>query len=166
MSVWRNDGSNVSTLEKKILKIYHVLENLDYGLLRIYTDFWRKIHKNVLVGCQKNSVHQKKPYITRLRHLENHTEAVELYTMNWHLNRLTVEWVSVVSLSVIPWMIDCHVWWKWVNYRNPNASKEWLDPRQPAKVIIKINRLYSKVTLCAWWNFELRFTGNLFQTDM
>ena len=26
--------------------------------------------------------------------------------MNWHLNRLNVEWIFVVSLSVIPWMLD------------------------------------------------------------
>ena len=29
VSVWHNDGSNVSTLEKKTLKIYHVLEDLN-----------------------------------------------------------------------------------------------------------------------------------------
>ena len=36
VSVWHNDGSNVSTLEKKIIEIYHVLEDLNYGILRIY----------------------------------------------------------------------------------------------------------------------------------
>ena len=39
-------------------------------------------HKKVLVGWQKNLVHQNIPYITRLRHLENHTEAADLYLMN------------------------------------------------------------------------------------
>ena len=29
-----------------------------------------------------NLVHQKLPYTSRLRHLENHTEAVDLYLMN------------------------------------------------------------------------------------
>ena len=29
-----NDGSNVSSLEKKTLKIYHVQEVLNYGILR------------------------------------------------------------------------------------------------------------------------------------
>ena len=48
----------------------------------------------------------KIPYIARLRHLENYTEAVDLYLMNWHLNRLNLEWISVVRLSIIPWMID------------------------------------------------------------
>ena len=33
--VWQNDGSNVSTLEKKTLKIYHILEGLNYGILNI-----------------------------------------------------------------------------------------------------------------------------------
>ena len=36
VSVWHNDGSNVSTLEKKTLKVYHILEDLNYGTLRIY----------------------------------------------------------------------------------------------------------------------------------
>ena len=82
MSMWHNDGSNVSTLEKKTLKIYHVLEDINYGILRIYAEFWKKIGKKVLVGCQKNLVHQKILYIARLRHLENHTEAVDLCLMN------------------------------------------------------------------------------------
>ena len=66
----------------------------------------KKSAKKGLVGCQKNLVHQKIPYIARLRYLENHREAVDLYFMNWHLNRLNVKWISVVSFSVIPWMID------------------------------------------------------------
>ena len=35
-----------------------------------------------LEGCQKNFVHQKIPYIVRLRHSTNHIEAVGLYLMN------------------------------------------------------------------------------------
>ena len=65
-----------------------------------------KSAKKVLVGCQKNLVHQKIPYIIILRHFENHREVVDLYLLNWHLNRLNVEWISVISSLVIPWMID------------------------------------------------------------
>ena len=36
VSGWHNDGSKVSTLEKKTLKIFHVPEDLDYGILRAY----------------------------------------------------------------------------------------------------------------------------------
>ena len=82
MSVWNNDGFNISTMVKNILKVYHILEDLNYEILRIYAMFWKKIHKNVLLGCQKNLVHQKIPCIARLRPLENHTEAVDLYHMN------------------------------------------------------------------------------------
>ena len=39
MSVWHNDGFNVSTMEKKTLKIYHVLEDLNYEILRIDAEF-------------------------------------------------------------------------------------------------------------------------------
>ena len=66
MRLWHNDSSSVSTLEKKTLKIYHVLEDLNYGILKIYTEVWKKIRKKVLVGCQKNLVHLKIPYIARL----------------------------------------------------------------------------------------------------
>ena len=72
----------------------------------MYADFWKKIRKKVLVGYQKNLVNQTIPLIVRLRHLENHTAAVDLYLMNWHLNRLNIEWISAVSFSVIPWVID------------------------------------------------------------
>ena len=106
MSVWHNNGSNISTLDKETLKIFHILEDINYEILRTYAEFWKKIRQKVLIGSQKNLVHQKIPYIVRLRHLENHTEAVDVYPRNWHLNKLNVEWVSVVSLSVIPWMID------------------------------------------------------------
>ena len=82
MSVWYNDGSNISTLDKKTLKIYHVLEDLNYGILRIYAEFWKKIRKNVLVGFQKNLAHQEIPYIAILRHLENHAEVIDLNLMN------------------------------------------------------------------------------------
>ena len=37
--------SNISTMEKKTLKFYHVLEDLNYGILRIYAEFWKKIRK-------------------------------------------------------------------------------------------------------------------------
>ena len=43
MSVWHNGGSNVSTLEKKTLKIDPVLEDISYGMLRINAEFSKKI---------------------------------------------------------------------------------------------------------------------------
>ena len=43
---------------------------------------------------------------------------------------------------------------KWVYYCNSNASKQWLRPHQPAKIIVEENRFGSKVMLCVWWNFE------------
>ena len=76
VSMWHNNGSNVSTLDKKNTKDLLVLKDLNYGILRIYAEFWKKICKNVLVGCQENLVHQKIPYIARLRRLENHSEAI------------------------------------------------------------------------------------------
>ena len=54
------------------------MEDLKYEILRIYAEIWNELRKKVLVGCQKNLMHQKIPYIARLRHLENHTEAVDL----------------------------------------------------------------------------------------
>ena len=39
VNVWNIDDSNVATLEKKTLKIYHIMEDLNYGILRIYAEF-------------------------------------------------------------------------------------------------------------------------------
>ena len=69
-------------MEKRTLNICHVLEDLNYGILRIYAEFWKKIRKKVLVGCQNNLLYQQIPYTAILRHLENHAEAVDLYLMN------------------------------------------------------------------------------------
>ena len=106
-----------------------------------------------------NLVHQKIPYIARLRHLENHTEVVDLYVMNLHLNRLSVGWTSVVSLSVIPWMIDLsgelsHV------MKNGSITAT-LTPQNSNSVPVNLPKSWfkkshfsPKVMLCVWWNFE------------
>ena len=39
----------VSTLEKKTLKIYHIVEDLNYRILRISAEFRKRIRRNVLV---------------------------------------------------------------------------------------------------------------------
>ena len=90
VSVRHNDGSNVSILEKKTLNIYHILEDINCGIFTIYAKFRKKILIKVHVGSEKNLVHQKIPYINRLKQLENHTEDVGLYLMNRHLNRINV----------------------------------------------------------------------------
>ena len=78
VNMWHNNGSNVSTLENKNTKDLLILEDLNYGILRIYAEFWKKISKKVHIGHQKNFVHQKIPYIARLRHLESHTEPIDM----------------------------------------------------------------------------------------
>ena len=67
VSVCHDDGSNVSTLEKKTLKTYHVLEDLNYAILRLYAEFWKKIRKNVVVGRQRPTVYTTGAQITLLR---------------------------------------------------------------------------------------------------
>ena len=103
-------------------------------------------------------MHQKKPYISRLRHLENHTEAVDLYLMNWHINRLNVEWISAVSLSVILWIVDFSV--NLLHVMKNRSTAATLTPRNRSSVPINLpnplskNRLGPKVMLCVWRNFE------------
>ena len=58
------------------------MEDLNYGILKIYVEIWKKIREKILVGCPKNLVNQKVPYIARLRHLENYTVALDLYLLN------------------------------------------------------------------------------------
>lgn len=43
---------------------------------------------------------------------------------------------------------------KWILYRNPDMTKQWLDPGQSAEPVVKQKRFDSKVMLCAWWNYE------------
>ena len=53
MTVWHKDGSNLSVLEKKTLKIYNILENLNYGILRIYAELWKKVRKKVSYAARR-----------------------------------------------------------------------------------------------------------------
>ena len=59
VSVWHNDSSSVSTLEKKTLKICHVLENLNHWDIENIRRGFEENPRIVLVGSQKNLVHQK-----------------------------------------------------------------------------------------------------------
>ena len=82
MSMWHNDGSNISTVEKKTLKIYHVLEDLNYGIFRIYCRVLEENLQKDTCRLSEKQVLQKISHIARLRHLENHTEAVDLFLVN------------------------------------------------------------------------------------
>ena len=82
-------------------------------------------------------MHQKIPYIARLRHLEYHTEAVDLYIMMVPLQaqcRVDIYRQLIgnpVDNRFIRRTVTCGE--KWVYYPNPDSSKEWLGLRQPAK---------------------------------
>ena len=81
MSIWNNVGSNVSTLEKNTKDLARSERPKLWDIKNIHRVL-EENPKKILVGCQKNLVHQNIPYITRLRHLQNYTEAVDLYLMN------------------------------------------------------------------------------------
>ena len=90
----------------------------------------------MLVGCQKNLVHQKIPYIAILRHLENHPEAVshELTPQRRvHICRQLIS--NLVNDTFIKRIVTCDE--NWVYYRDPDATKQWFGPHQPAKVIVE-----------------------------
>ena len=72
--------------------------------------------------------------MARLRHLENHTQAVDLYVMNLHLNRVDI-CCHPMDDRFISKIVTCEE--KSVYYRNPNVSKQWLGPSQPVKIIVK-----------------------------
>ena len=64
MSVWHNNGSNDSTLEKETLKIYNVLEDLNYGSQRIHAEFCIKFAKSIRrlyeeLGASKDTIHRQ-----------------------------------------------------------------------------------------------------------
>ena len=98
VSVWHN----VSTLEKKTLKIYHVLEDLNYcGILRIYAEFWKKIRKNTRrpskeLGATKDTIHRQ---IKTLGKSYRSCRSVHHELTSQQPQRIVM---SVVSLSAIP----------------------------------------------------------------
>ena len=70
----------VPTFQHWRRKLYYcVLEDLNYGILRIYSEFCKKNRKNTRRpseehGASKDTMHR------RLRRLDNHTEAIDLYS--------------------------------------------------------------------------------------
>ena len=51
---------------------------------------------------------------------------------------------------------------KWVYYRNPDASKQWLGPRQPTEVIVKKSSVWKHCVSARI--LKVCFSGGLFQT--
>ena len=98
----------------------------------------KKIRKNVLVGYQKNLAHQKIIYIAKLRYLVNHAEAVNLsheLTPQQAQRRVDIYRQLIGNLlddRFISRIVTCDE--KWVYYCNPDASKQWLGPRQPGSL--------------------------------
>ena len=87
-------------------------------------------------------MHQKIPYIARLRHLETHTDTVD--SVPHELTPQQTQHRVDICHQLIGNPMDgrftrrivtCDE--KWVYYRNPDTSKQCLSPRQPAKVIFK-----------------------------
>ena len=121
MSMWHNDGSNVSTLVKKTLKIDHALEDLNYEILRIDAKFERNSTKSTQrlseeLGASKDTVHHQ---IMKL---------VKSYRSCGSLPReLTQQQAQRIVDE------------KWVYYRNPDASNEWLGPVNLPNSLLKIS---------------------------
>ena len=158
MSVRHNDDSNVSTLEKKIPKIYHVLEELNYGILRIYAEFWKKIHKKYnpglseQLGASKDTIHC---HIKILGKSYNSSTSV----LHELIPKQTQRRMDICRCLICNTMDDRFIRrivtcdGKWIHYRNPGASKQWLGPCHPVKIIVKKN-LFGPKVMYVWWNFE------------
>lgn len=43
---------------------------------------------------------------------------------------------------------------KWIFFRNPNTTNQWLTVDALPKPVVKQGRFEQKVMLCVWWNFE------------
>ena len=75
--------------------------------------------------------------------MENHTEAVDLLpdelTLQQAQRRVDIcspfTGGNPMDDRFIRRIVTCNK--KWVYYRNPDASKQWLGPRHPAKVSVK-----------------------------
>ena len=114
--------------------------------------FGRKSAKKAIVGCQKNLVHRKTPYIVRLIHLGI---IQQLRSVPHQLTPQQAQRIVDICRQFIGNPMDdrfirrivtCDE--KWVYYCNTDASKQWLDPLQPAKVIVKKNVLPQSNVVC------------------
>ena len=126
---------------RKTLKIYHVLEDLNYGILRMYAEFWKKIYKKSIhrlseeLGASKDTIHcQIKTYGKSYRSCRSVPHEL---TPQQDQRRLNISHLIGNTMDDIFFrrIVTCDE--KWVYYRNPDTSKQWLSPRQPAKVIVK-----------------------------
>ena len=72
MSVWHNNGSNVSTLEKKKQDLSRSGRPELWDIENIRSGF-QENPKKILVRGQENLMDQNMSYIARLVYFENHT---------------------------------------------------------------------------------------------
>ena len=120
--------------------------------------FGRNSARKVLVGCQKNLVRQKITY-RQVKTLGKSCSSCRSVLHELTLNRLIVEWISSTFIvnpmddRFVSRIVTCDE--KWIYYRNPDASNQWLGPRQPAQVFVKKSVLpQSNMWLVEFWRCD------------
>ena len=114
---WYNDGSNISTLEKETLKIYHVLEDINYGMLRIYAK--KSTHRlSEELGASKDTINGQirilgKSYRSCRSVPPQAQRGVDI-CLQLIGNPMDDRFIRRIFTYVE----------KWIYYRNPEASKQ------------------------------------------
>ena len=120
VNVSHSDGSNVSTVEKKTLKIYQK------STCRLSEE----------LGASKDTIHCQ---INILRKSYRSSKPVTHELAHQQVQR-KVDFCrqpigNPMDDRFFKRIVTCDE--KWIYYRKPDALKELLSPRQPAKVIVK-----------------------------
>ena len=145
--MWHNGDSNISALERKTLNIYHVLE--DHWIVKVLEENQQKstrrlseeldaskytTHRQIKTLGKSYSSSRSVPYELTPQQAQRRVDICpQLFG-----NPMDDRFMKKIATS------DEH----WVDYRNPDASKQCLGPRQPAKVIVKKTLFGPKVMLC------------------
>ena len=108
--------------------------------------------QKVLVGCQKNVVHQNIPYIATFRNCRSVPHVLTPQQAQRRVDICHQLIGNPMDGRFIRRIVTCDE--KWVYYHNPDALKQRLSPCQPDEAIVKKNWFVPKVMLCVWWNFE------------
>ena len=136
--MWHNGDSNISALERKTLNIYHVLE--DHWIVKVLEENQQKSTRRLSeeLGTSKDTIHREiktlgKSYRSCRSVLQELTpqQAQRRVDICRQLNGNPMDDMFIgrnVSYDD-----------KWVYYRNPDVSKQWLGSHQHDKVIVKKN---------------------------
>ena len=107
-------------MEKKTQKSYDVQEDVNYGILRIYAEFWKKTRKKIFVDWQNNLLHRK----TLGKSYRSYRSVPHELTPQQAQHRVNIFRQLIGNAMDDRFIIIVTCDDKWVYYLNPDASNQ------------------------------------------